>query len=472
MAKQLFVNNFESVFIANVKDAATSGTPATEIDYGVLRLSTSAAAFLTNPTGGDYYVITAFKRSGAVESNLEIMRVTAVDNSVINECRITVSRAQEGTFAQAYVPGDFVALRFTKGGAEAMLQVSDTRLTATSVINTPAGAIAATTVQAAINELDSEKEAAIAAGTTAQYWRGDKSWRDFFTDVRSATLTGLSTATNAVITATDTVLAAFGKLQAQFTAHFGSGGTAHANATTSVAGFMSSTDKTKLDGVATGATANTGTVTSVALSLPAEFTVTGSPVSTTGTLTATKASQTANNFYAAPNGSAGAPTFRAIVAADIPTLNQSTTGNAATATALQTARTINGVSFNGTANITVADSTKVAKSGDTMTGDLTVPNLTVTGLLDYDHTVSVISTNTTAVKSRTYVMTASLTLTLPASPIAGDWVDVINRSDTTTPVVARNGQNILGYAEDFTVNIANFTGRFIFADATRGWVLG
>ena len=35
--------------------------------------------------------------------------------------------------------------------------------------------------------------------------------------------------------------------------HVGTGGTAHAVATTSVNGFMSSTDKTKLDGVATGA---------------------------------------------------------------------------------------------------------------------------------------------------------------------------------------------------------------------------
>lgn len=65
------------------------------------------------------------------------------------------------------------------------------------------------------------------------------------------------------------------------------------------------------------------------------------------------ASKTANNFLAAPNGTAGAPTFRAIAAADIPTLNQNTTGNAATATTLQSARTINGTSFNGSANITV-----------------------------------------------------------------------------------------------------------------------
>jgi len=40
-----------------------------------------------------------------------------------------------------------------------------------------------------------------------------------------------------------------------------------------------------------------------------------------------------------------------IHANNVPTLNQNTTGNAATATALETARTIGGVSFNGTANI-------------------------------------------------------------------------------------------------------------------------
>lgn len=51
------------------------------------------------------------------------------------------------------------------------------------------------------------------------------------------------------------------------------------------------------------------------------------------------ASKTANFVLAAPNGAAGVPTFRAVVAADIPTLNQNTTGssgsctgNAATAT--------------------------------------------------------------------------------------------------------------------------------------------
>ena len=45
------------------------------------------------------------------------------------------------------------------------------------------------------------------------------------------------------------------------------------------------------------------------------------------------ASKTANFILAAPNGSAGVPTFRAVVAADIPTLNQNTSGSAASLSA-------------------------------------------------------------------------------------------------------------------------------------------
>ena len=67
------------------------------------------------------------------------------------------------------------------------------------------------------------------------------------------------------------------------------------------------------------ASATTGTVTSVGLSLPNLFSVTGSPVTTTGTLTATLATQSANVVLSGPtSGSAAAPTFRALVAADLP----------------------------------------------------------------------------------------------------------------------------------------------------------
>ncbi len=65
-----------------------------------------------------------------------------------------------------------------------------------------------------------------------------------------------------------------------------------------------------------------GTVTSVGLvDSTGLFTVTGSPVTGSGNLTLSAlASQAANTFLAAPNGAAGAPTMRTIVAADIPQL--------------------------------------------------------------------------------------------------------------------------------------------------------
>jgi hypothetical protein len=69
------------------------------------------------------------------------------------------------------------------------------------------------------------------------------------------------------------------------------------------------------------APATSGTVTSVGLSLPAQFTVTNSPVTSSGTLTGAWNTQTANYVLAGPTtGAAAVPTFRALVAADIPAL--------------------------------------------------------------------------------------------------------------------------------------------------------
>ncbi len=64
-----------------------------------------------------------------------------------------------------------------------------------------------------------------------------------------------------------------------------------------------------------------GTVTSVGLSLPGIFAVSGSPVTGSGTLTATLASQTASRVWASPAGSDGPPVFRELVQSDIPALS-------------------------------------------------------------------------------------------------------------------------------------------------------
>jgi len=91
------------------------------------------------------------------------------------------------------------------------------------------------------------------------------------------------------------------------------------------------------------------------------------------------ASKTANFVLAAPNGSAGVPGFRAVVAADIPTLNQSTTGSAAT---LTTGRTISvtgdlaytSSSFDGSANVTAAGTLATVNAN---VGSFTAANITV-----------------------------------------------------------------------------------------------
>lgn len=60
--------------------------------------------------------------------------------------------------------------------------------------------------------------------------------------------------TFAQITSKPTTLAGYGITDAAPSSHVGSGGGAHANATASASGFMSASDKSKLDGIAAGAT--------------------------------------------------------------------------------------------------------------------------------------------------------------------------------------------------------------------------
>ena len=60
-----------------------------------------------------------------------------------------------------------------------------------------------------------------------------------------------------------------------------------------------------------------GTVTSVGFTLPNAFQVTGSPVTTEGTVVATWTSQNANLVFASPNTAAGQPIFRSLVDADL-----------------------------------------------------------------------------------------------------------------------------------------------------------
>jgi hypothetical protein len=66
------------------------------------------------------------------------------------------------------------------------------------------------------------------------------------------------------------------------------------------------------------------------------------------------------------------------------------------------------------------------------------------------------------------VDTATQTLTLPASPSTGDNVSIFV-GDFTDTIVARNGSNIMGLAEDLTIDSANVGIKLVYVDASNGW---
>lgn len=74
--------------------------------------------------------------------------------------------------------------------------------------------------------------------------------------------------------------------------------------------------------VSGGGGGGSGTVTSVAMTVPGFLSIGGSPITTSGTLAVGLATELANTVFSGPtNGSAATPTFRSLVAADIPSLS-------------------------------------------------------------------------------------------------------------------------------------------------------
>jgi hypothetical protein len=165
----------------------------------------------------------------------------------------------------------------------------------------------------------------------------------------------------------------------------------------------------------------TGTVTSVTASGGTTgLTFSGSPITTAGTITL-------GGVLGVANGGTGQTTANASLNALLPTQ----TGNA----------------------------TKFFTTNGTTTSwsALRTPQVTATGV--------------TAVANNYVVVTAAgQTVTLPASPYTGAVVTVVVAGTFLDTVVARNGSNIMGLAEDLTLDIANAALQFTYTgNATQGW---
>lgn len=154
-----------------------------------------------------------------------------------------------------------------------------------------------------------------------------------------------------------------------------------------------------------------------------------------------------------------------------------------------------------TSNIQTQLDAKAPIASPTFTGTATIPSLilntgaTVVAILDEDNMASnsatalatqqsikayvdsstattgftVVTTNTTAVAGDQIVANSAsaLTITLPASPSAGDTVTISNQG-TATVTVGRNGSNIKSDASDGTLPAAKST-QLVYVNATIGW---
>ena len=85
-------------------------------------------------------------------------------------------------------------------------------------------------------------------------------------------------------------------------------------------------------------------------------------------------------------------------------------------------------------------------------------------------TVATASSLTATVNTHVYVSAAGQTITLPASPSAGQRV-MITVGNFVNTVVGRNSSNIMSSGTDMTLDKEYLSIQFIFADATRGWVM-
>jgi len=124
---------------------------------------------------------------------------------------------------------------------------------------------------------------------------------------------------------------------------------------------------------------------------------------------------------------------------------------------------------------------QLGDSGDTITipaGATIVNNGTQTGFgrtgtVDWDTTAKTASF--TAVSGNGYFVnttSGAITVTLPATPSAGDIVsiaDYTNTFQTNNVTVARNGSNIGGVAADAILSTEGQSVTFIYVDGTEGW---
>jgi hypothetical protein len=198
-------------------------------------------------------------------------------------------------------------------------------------------------------------------------------------------------------------------------------------------------------------TSSGGSVTSVALALPSIFSVSGSPVTTAGTLTGTLVSQSANTLFIAPDGVSGTPTFRSQVLGDLPRMTNgqmyigSTGSSVVAATLTGTTNQVNVALGSGSVTLSVPQNIHTAATPTFASMALTA----VTNQLTLGATNTATISATASSTSRTYTIAdpgANANFVMDSAGAL-----VITNAGTTGQILGKSGAGTAAWQTSGTV---------------------